>query len=427
MSKSDADRAMEIYRTFTRQTDFVVGYLSTARSYEHKTRVEVPKLKHAPVNLGKQLEDYLADPDFDINRRQYLAEQEVKKYKKGGLKPFAAPPTSDSSPTRAAVGKAFPDANPAKAVATKPQSATPHGPAPDLIDFFGSIEQNQQPLSTAAPQQQINAPDYTGAPQFQPQQAPQQQPQQFQQNGFAPQQTGYQDPNQLQLQQQQQQQQFNNGLSQPQPQHLLQTNFTGADFGGFSPQPQQPYQQTSLSPITQNTPSSFPPQPLQNYQQTGQPQQQQQQATNPFRASMMLNHTAQPQGPMPPLPTGPSPPQNTNPFAKPASAPPIPAAQQYGQQPVASPLQAAQTGTNPFARGGRPGTSGGSGPLQQPQQQGLMPQPTGSTNPFRQSAFVNTATGQGWQNAQAPIGGGLDALETISVFPRPSQQQPWGQ
>ena len=79
MSRPDAERAMEIYKNFTKQTDFVVGYLNTARQYEHQTRVEVPKLKHAPVNLGKQLEDYLMDPDFEINRRQYLAEQESKK------------------------------------------------------------------------------------------------------------------------------------------------------------------------------------------------------------------------------------------------------------------------------------------------------------------------------------------------------------
>jgi hypothetical protein len=58
MSRTDAERAMEIYKNFTKQTDFVVSYLSTARQYEHQTRVEVPKLKHAPVNLGKQLEDY---------------------------------------------------------------------------------------------------------------------------------------------------------------------------------------------------------------------------------------------------------------------------------------------------------------------------------------------------------------------------------
>ena len=84
MSKPDAERAMDVYRTFTRQTDFVVQYLSTARQYEHHTRVEVPKLKHAPVNLGRQLEEYLKVPDFEIHGRQYLAELEAKK-SKGGL------------------------------------------------------------------------------------------------------------------------------------------------------------------------------------------------------------------------------------------------------------------------------------------------------------------------------------------------------
>ncbi|GJD02632.1 ANTH domain-containing protein [Colletotrichum higginsianum] len=79
MSKVDAERAMAIYRTFTKHTDFVVQYLSVARQYEHQTRVEVPKLKHAPVNLGRQLEEYLRDPDFEVNRRQYIVEQQAKK------------------------------------------------------------------------------------------------------------------------------------------------------------------------------------------------------------------------------------------------------------------------------------------------------------------------------------------------------------
>src|ERR1700733_4525886 len=117
MSKPDAERAMEIYKNFTRQTDFVVAYLSTARQYEHQTRVEVPKLKHAPVNLGKQLEDYLMDPDFEINRRQYLAEQESKKGKSGtnGVsKPFGANSKSESE-SRAAAGRNFPAASEAPA------------------------------------------------------------------------------------------------------------------------------------------------------------------------------------------------------------------------------------------------------------------------------------------------------------------------
>src|SRR5277367_1004079 len=99
MSRSDSERALGIYLDFTKQTESVVQYLSTARQYEHQTRVEVPKLKHAPVNLGKQLEDYLMDPDFEINRRQYLAEQESKKGRSGtngASKAFATASKSES-------------------------------------------------------------------------------------------------------------------------------------------------------------------------------------------------------------------------------------------------------------------------------------------------------------------------------------------
>src|ERR1700760_227976 len=97
MSMTDAQRALEIYRTFTRQTDYVVQYLSSARLHEHHTRVEIPKLKHAPVNLSRQLEEYIKDPDFEVHRRQYLAEQDAKK--KGGSS-RAAKLDFPKSPTR---------------------------------------------------------------------------------------------------------------------------------------------------------------------------------------------------------------------------------------------------------------------------------------------------------------------------------------
>jgi len=164
-------------------------------------------------------------------------------------------------------------------------------------------------------------------------------------------------------------------------------------------------------------------------QQLGPMQTGAQPTTNPFRQSMMASPIAM-QGPS----FTPSPPitaltrQSTNPFAK-STAPPVqafspPPNQQYQQQPqqTPSPLKSMATGTNPFAKNlamnssPRPQTSAG-----------LMPQPTGSTNPFRQSQFVNTATGTGWQHNQQPMGGGLDSLETVPVFPRPAQQQAWEQ
>ena len=425
MSRPDAERAMSIYKNFTKQTDFVVAYLSTARQYEHQTRVEVPKLKHAPVNLGKQLDDYLMDPDFEINRRQYLAEQESK----SGKPKFGKTVSKAEPESRAAAGLGFPDVQ--TSVSKPSQPAQPaKGPDPDLIDFFDSIQQNQQPMAIQAGLEQHANPQFNNGTHFQAQQSPY-----GQQNGFNAPTNPYQNPNQFQ----QQQAPFNPGFQSPpqqpqqqQQQSQIQPNFTGAGFGGYTPQ--QSFQPGGLSSIPQESAASFQ---QQNSQQLGVMQTGAQQITNPFRQSMLPNPTGAPQPAYtasPPLPT-PMQRQSTNPFAQStpppitqqAFSPPIPEFQQQ-QFPQSAPLPSAefqqptQTGTNPFARNmavnaaQRPQTSGG-----------LVPQPTGNTNPFRQSQFVNTATGAGWQNNQHPIGGGLDSIPTVPVFPRPAQQQPWQQ
>ena len=412
MSRTDAERALEIYKNFTKQTDFVVAYLNTAREYQLQTRIEVPKLKHAPINLGKQLEDYLMDPDFEINRRQYLAEQESKKGRtgtNGTTKQFVAPAKSDSE-ARAAAGRAFPNSQ----LSPKPTTVA-KGPDPDLIDFFDSIEQNQQPMA-AQPQpgyQQQGLPQFANSTPFQ-NQSPQ-----FQ-IGFGVQQTGFQTPPQ---QYPQQQHAFNTGfgaVTQPQQSQPLQTDFTGAGFGGYTPQPS--FQPGGLQSIPQDSAATFQQAPSQGSGQITA------QNTNPFRQSIM----AQPVGASgtsfpisPPITspiTSPLTRQSTNPFAK-SSPQPVqpfsPPDQQFQQQQhQPAPIQATNH-TNPFARNiamnAQPPQSSG----------GLAPQPTGSTNPFRQSQFVNTATGMGWQNNQQPIGGGLDNLESVPVFPRPAAQQPW--
>ncbi|KAK1672306.1 ANTH domain-containing protein [Colletotrichum godetiae] len=442
MSKVDAERAMAIYRTFTKQTDFVVQYLSVARQYEHQTRVEVPKLKHAPVNLGRQLEEYLSDPDFEVNRRQYIAEQQGKKSKVGISKP-----TSSAFDSKPAANNPFPSSTfPSTNGLSQPKTETAKGPAPDLIDFFESIEQNQTTMAPNAQQhqQQQQMPMQTGyannSP-FQPQ------PTGFQQNGFAPQPTGfvpqqtgfasnpYQPQSTNPFGQPQQQQQQPQPPQQPQQQQApqpLQPSFTGAGFGGFSP---QPYQPGTLGSIPQDSVASFPT------GNTGMLSPQAgQQITNPFRASMLMaqqtgmsTNTAFSNPASPNMQR-----QSTNPFARsspqaqqpfspaPSNSPfqTQPQPQQQTQQlPTIAPLQPMMTGTNPFAKNftgsqlqqQRPATSSGA----------IVPQPTGTTNPFRQGSFVNHQTGMGWQHNQQPMGGGLDNLETTPVFPRPIQQSPW--
>ncbi|KAL2022740.1 hypothetical protein VTK56DRAFT_4556 [Thermocarpiscus australiensis] len=429
LSKTDAERAMDIYRTFTRQTDYVVQYLSVARQYEHHTRVEVPKLKHAPVNLGRQLDEYLKDPDFEIHRRQYLAEQEAKK-SKGGSSGASKAAKSDSAKASSSTN---PSASQAAPVA-KPEPVK--GPDADLIDFFESIEQNQTTMSVQPqPQPQLQA-----QPQPQPQMqmqmgmspwgpAPFQQQPVSQPNSFISQPTGFQASTAFQ-------QQTQPAFSPPQqgPQQI-QPAFTGAGFGGFSPQPQPSFQPTSLSPIPQESVASFQNTAAPTFQGLQPPQQ----STNPFRQSMLVSQqTSSPFAPAP-MPANnqqrPATSQSTNPFARSSpqtaqsiGAPPSGSPFQSQAAATASPIQPAPTGTNPFSKNFAP-----SQPSQQTQPQrpvtagGILSQPTGSTNPFRQGAFVNHATGMGWQHNQQPIGGGLDQLEPIPVFPRPAQQTPWQQ
>ncbi|KJZ76938.1 hypothetical protein HIM_03815 [Hirsutella minnesotensis 3608] len=394
MSKTDAERAMDIYRTFTKQTDAVVQYLSVARLHEHHTRVEVPKLKHAPVHLSRQLEEYLKDPDFEIHRRQYLAEQDAKKkgVKSTSTKPAKSPEPEFPKPSAYATNL-FGDA--------KPQANK--GPDPDLIDFFDSIEQNQTPMQMV-PQQgppQVNAAIF---------QQPQQTAIPFPSNGMVSQPTGFMPNDSFQQQ---------NFVTQPLPQ--LQPNFTGAGFGGYTPMSQQGFQGGGMASRPQTAAAAFPNQGFAGQQGGLQPMQTGQ-MTNPFRQSMLMTQSSMASS----TPRFASPPgtalnrQSTNPFAR---SPPPGSSPFQSQPPAAAPLQPMATGTNPFAR------ASVAAPVQQdPQvQAGIMPQPTGTTNPFRHGAFVNHGTGMGWQHNQAPIGGGLDQLPTVPVFPRPAQQTPWQQ
>jgi hypothetical protein len=461
MSKVDAQRALSIYKTFSKQTSEVVEFLGVARRYEHATRLEIPTLKHAPTSLTSSLEEYLNDPDFEINRRQYLAQQEAKRGGKPNSNGASRSFEQKKSTTiqAAAPSSSFPEP---KTAAVAPAKQQPKGPAPDLIDFFDSIEQNQQSM---VPQPQLPTSNFQSGPQYH-----YQQPVFTAQNGLQ----------QFQTQPQQQMNGLGNSthpfgqqLQQPQQQQLqMQPDFTGAGFGGYSQQSTvQPPAQSFATPYTsipENQTPSFlsqsPPitspipdfsfaSPTQNISFPPHPPIQSQ-STNPFRQSMMPPTASQP-SPLSSLNR-----QSTNPFARnlttqtagpvqntsfntmamqsPMSMPsstastffstPLqsPQQQQAPQSPpAAQPLQPMRTGTNPFAR---------STPPAQPQTTTLaplLPNPTGTTNPFRQSVFVNQQSGQGWQATQGTMGG-LENLETIPVFPRPGgisqqQQQPWPQ
>ncbi|CAK4031484.1 ENTH domain-containing [Lecanosticta acicola] len=456
MSRPDAERAITIYKTFCKQTDQVVQYLSVARQYEYATRLEIPKLKHAPTSLAASLQEYLDDKDFEVNRRQYLAEQEAKKSGKPFSKPSQPAVSSTKTPTPF-------DEKPT----TQPAAATASakGPNTNLIDFFESIEQNQQTTETNPFLRQPQQPQPTGFQQPQPTGFQQPQSTGFQQ----PQSTGFQQPQTTGFQQPQQtgfapEQQAVNGfglngaptnpyaqslMQQQPPPQPLQAQYTGAGFGGYGPQPSQQsfapgndfgqQAQQFQTPAQTHAPAQLQPQPTNPFRQSmmaiggsggfgslGQPQQQQQHqqqqqqqqslqrsATNPFARNQI---SSIPEGGPPPQQL---PPQTSSPFSQ----------QQPSFQTQQQPLQAQLTGTNPFARNQTP-TQQPTPPVSPPN--ALQVQPTGSTNPFRQSMFVNQQTGQGWQNSPQATMGGLENLQTVPIFPRPGQapqqqqQSPWG-
>lgn len=420
MSRPDAERALSIYKTFRHQTEQVVQYLNIAKQYETSTRLEVPRLKHAPTTLTSSLEDYLNDPDFEVNRRQYLAQQEAKRSGR-------AIPTEQASrkpEEKSSRNSAFPTPFSEKAPAVSAQPAK--GPPPDLIDFFESIDSNQQPMA----QQGTAAGGYDPS---------------FQQQQFQPQQTGYnpfmQQPASVPISQQFQQQhghpqQFQQQLQQfPQQQQMqpVQTEFTGAGFGGYTAQPNGGQAQTY---IVQSPLSSIPQDGTANFSQPTQSLQPQQTSTNPFRQSTMTTgFSTVSSSPSMQNPNR----QSTNPFAKdpaqnqftgaPTAAPNdflgspafgSPPRQDFQSNPslytgaisppqqAASPIQPQRTGTNPFAKNRSPPAAAAP----------LVANPTGSTNPFRQSAFVNQQTGQGWQRSDQVLFGDV---QTIPVFPRPGQ------
>lgn len=455
MSKPDAERAVAIYKTFVKQTERVVNYLSMARHYEHQTRLEIPKMKHAPTNLIGSMEDYIKDPEFETNRRQYLAEQQNKKNGGSSSKSASKPVFTLAKPAAPAQSTptAFPDAKPLAASST---TIAPQNKG-DLIDFFESIETNQQPMAQG---------------QYQPQQ--QQFPQQMQYG--APMQMPAPTGTNPFLQMQQ----------QPQPQmqmpQQIAPQYTGAGFGGYTPQPQSMHgngfspslgsiPQSSIAEFGQSPQQSFSPQQIQPQQTAANPfrtsvLQQQQTGANPFRASMMQQQTGTTASSMQSMPTGMSnstypssvTSQSTNPFAKspdlslqpPAgfSVPQATGFQQnpsqmspfspqgdqqspfaaqnssFSQGPAAAPLVAAPTGTNPFAKAAPAPFAPGPA---------VTTHATGTTNPFSNSQFMNQQTGQGWQNSPQGMIGGMssDQYATTSIFPRPGQtnqqQQPMQQ
>jgi hypothetical protein len=445
MSRIDAERGLEIYKTFTKQTADVVEYLQQARSVETATRLQIPNLKHAPTSLTSSLEEYLQDPEFDSNRRNYLATQEAKRT--GKPTPATVKPSSPPPP-KATDAQGFPAAAAPRAAELETPTAeldatAPRAVAPDLIDFFESIESeqtpmfgNQQDVSQMQNQyaQQSDAAFMAGQSSFMAQQ-------QF------PSQTGAAYPMVYQAQNPYAQaQQVPAPMMQAGSPQQVQTNFTGAGFGGYTPSDQTAVSAPPMPALphqfSQQTSTFTPPQnhsPTLSLStgHTGQTD------TNPFRQSMMMTGSVTSNQSVSSYATSPPTQKSTNPFARAASqtsptsltasAPAFPISTQstssynpqsqqsmpLSQQPT---VRSMPTGTNPFARNlavspNPTGSSAASAALS-------IPSTTGGTNPFRQSMMVQQQQQQqqaqmnGNFSGQTGSMGGWENLETIPIFPR---------
>lgn len=445
MSRYDAERGLEIYKTFTKQTADVVEYLQQARAVETATRLEIPNLKHAPTSLTSSLEEYLHDPEFDSNRRNYLASQEAKRTGKpvpAPVKPNSPPPGQQPKTSAA---QRFPSPTP---TASAPEPAQPRAVAPDLIDFFESIESEQTPMfgnlqeGPQIPQIQNQYPQQSDAAfmglqtTFPAQQFPAQSGSTYS--------IAYQPQNPYaQVQQAPIPTIQTNSLSPQQPQ--VQSNFTGTGFGGYTPS-----DQTAVSaPPMPTVPQQFT-QPVQQAPTFSAPQNLSptlslstgQTDTNPFRQSMMMTGSVNSNQSPNSYATSPPVQKSTNPFARAvsqssptsltATAPIFPVATQstssynaqtqqtipLSQQPT---IRSLPTGTNPFARNLASQTPTGSSVTSAALS---VPTTTGGTNPFRQSMMAQQQQQQqqaqlnGNFSGQSGSMGGWENLETIPIFPR---------
>ncbi|KAL1918402.1 uncharacterized protein VTP21DRAFT_3062 [Calcarisporiella thermophila] len=141
MKKADAQSALKIYKEFTAQTEKVVDYLGVAKRLQGSLRLTIPTLKHAPVSLATVLEQYINSPDFEENREAYRSGQIASKEKK----------TNEFQKTSATVSSG----NPAKANTSN--SSKPEAQKEiDMIDFFGSLEQEQTVVFETPPSAGLN-------------------------------------------------------------------------------------------------------------------------------------------------------------------------------------------------------------------------------------------------------------------------------
>ncbi|KAG7697218.1 hypothetical protein KL951_002580 [Ogataea haglerorum] len=359
LSKYDAERAFDIYKHFTKETEQVVAFLRVAKHLEHVTKLHVPVIRHAQTGLTDSLDEYLHDPNFDINRRQYLAEKQSKengKAQESKEQQHTAAPPPAAAQSVPSDGLVFQQTgyNPFTGFS---QMTTGFSNQPVNGNF--SVQPQfvpQQTFQAAVPLQQI--------PESQPlQQIPESQPvQQIHISQTQPiQQTSTFQPFQPQQTTTLQRSSTIDALPPPTEQNVhpqLTSSFTGTGFGGYSSQP--PIQRQNTSSLKGNLKrQSTNPFALKRTSSSNNPfakLEATDTGTNPFRSASVSAQPLRSQptaGGLENLPTVPVFPETKQEFSQ----------QQAHQQAVLQLRQAAaqhkaqmtgmnqqQTGYNPFAQ-----------------------------------------------------------------------------
>ncbi|UZJ56490.1 hypothetical protein CBS101457_005810 [Exobasidium rhododendri] len=224
MAKSDAGRALDIYKRFCSHTEKIVAYLANAKKMSYSLNIPIPTLRHAPISLAGALKEYLDDPNFEQNRQEYKENRRVAD--SGGTPATKVVPSATPKQDETKKGS-ITIKEPSAEEKTKPVKLPTSNAA--LQDFFESIEtdqlsmfggaqqQQQMQMQMQIQQQQQLQPYMTGLPQMVPQQTGYN-PFMNGMNGggsfMMPQQTGY-----MPMQQ--------NGFMQPQQTGFLQPQMTG--------------------------------------------------------------------------------------------------------------------------------------------------------------------------------------------------------
>lgn len=397
MSKVDAERALEIYKHFVDQTKYVIDYLRVAKHLEFATKLHVPTIKHAPTALTSSLEEYLDDPNFETNRKQYLYEKQMKNDK--------------SSPSK--VTSLLQKSN--QPQQQQPQQQQFHSQAQPQLQSANELQRANslvvQQSSFNPWDQQINQ-GFTGMS-----------PQQYHTGGVYPMPSISQGQSFQSQPGQMPSQQNSAFMAQPQMHPQLTTIPTGNGFGGYGAQPlvqpQVQPQSTGNNPFLQGTPTGNPsysngmnpgqqypqmqPQLTQPQQQMGQPQQMMPQMTQQ-NTQFELQRS------------------NTNPFSSVAGNRTLLTNSTGSMNPFANTRFALGSNTTALTF-----NNGGSQQKQEP----LKASSTGS-NPFKVSETTTNLFNQAEANNQNQkpqqlrpqvTAGGLENLPTVSVFPQTQQEQ----